>query len=100
MAFPVVQPSSGSGMKLVRTRPCDGACCKHSPRWPNEDGSDCIFHDEQGCQIMRGEAEIPEKCDVLPHMTGSDAFIFSCLQWPHNAEARLGKTGKCCWQWQ
>ena len=47
-------------MKQVRA--CDGVCCKQNPRWPNEDGTDCIFHDRkdaQGCMIMRGEAEIP-----------------------------------------
>ena len=86
-------------MRLVRGRDCDGACCRESPRWPTKDKSDCIFHDELGCKIMRGEAEIPDTNEVLPDLTGQDCFVYSCLQWPHNSTPREGKTGKCCWQW-
>lgn len=84
-------------MRLVKVRECDGACCRESPRWPNGNG-DCRFHDKDGCQLMRG-GEIPETQDTLPHLTGIDCFILTCRQWPHNSEARLGKTGECCWQW-
>ena len=86
-------------MKLVRVRSCDGSCCSQSPRWPNINHSDCIFHDEQGCKIMRGEAEIPETCSVLSTLGGVDTYILTCLQWPHNTLPRKGKTGNCCWQW-
>jgi hypothetical protein len=86
-------------MRLVQTRDCDGACCRESPRWPNADRSDCLFHDHS-CRIRRGEAEIPEESPVRQNMTGVDVFILDCLQWPQkNCRARIGQTVNCCWQW-
>lgn len=85
-------------MRLLRVRDCDGACCRESPRWPDGNG-DCVFHDRNGCRLMRGEAEIPETQNALPHLTGPDCFILTCKLWPHNTPNRIGKTGGCCWQW-
>ena len=87
-------------LTLVKMRPCDGACCKESPRWPNEDGTDCIYHDIGGCKIKRGQAEIPKgDCPVID-MSAEKAFEMWCVEWPQkHSEKRLGETANCCWQW-
>jgi hypothetical protein len=86
-------------MKLIQIRSCDGKCCKESPRFPNSAHSDCIFHDEKGCKIMRGEAEaLEEASPVLPSMTAKEAFNQTCVNWPQNSPEGRG-TGGCCWQW-
>ena len=91
-------------MKLVQVRECDGACCKEAPRFPNSDGSDCIYHDsgdkdiKSGCQLMRDPNLIPDgPCPVLPRLTAKEALQETCIDWPHNMPGR--GTGKCCWQW-
>ncbi len=93
-------------MKLVQTRKCDGACCKESPRFPNEDKTDCIYRDTdpasmaEGCRIMRGEpTKLPLICPALERLSGVAAYEQTCLNWPQNTKP--GKdTGACCWQWQ
>lgn len=77
-------------MKLVRTRPCDGKCCEESPRFPNEDKTNCIFRDETGCKLFRDKTLIPEGYE--------DWIIQTCFQWPQFYPAGRG-TGGCCWQW-
>jgi hypothetical protein len=76
--------------RLVRVRPCDGECCAESPRFPNVDKSDCIYHDDKGCQLQRDLKLIPEGSE--------DLVISTCLQWPHFWPAGRGTAG-CCWQW-
>lgn len=78
-------------------RPCDGACCVESPRFPNRDETDCIYHDD-GCALMRGAAIPDGKCPVID-LSAGDAFRETCLNWPQNSEPGLGATGACCWQW-
>jgi len=89
-------------MRLTQTRDCDGRCCKESPRWPNAEGTDCIFHKGtgpfMGCKLMLKEAKIPDKCPAMPDRTGQDAFSYSCQDWPESMpEGR--STGNCCLQW-
>lgn len=86
-------------MILDQVRECDGACCKESPRWPNADRSDCIFHDAKGCQITRGEAEIPIGQSRIVDMTTVEFYENTCLNWPQNSDPKLGETANCCWQW-
>lgn len=92
-------------MKLVQVRDCDGACCRESPRFPNEDGSDCIYRDrrckdiKKGCKLMQNPNLIPDgPCPVIPTMTAKEALQETCIDWPHNSPVGR-KTGKCCWQW-
>lgn len=90
-------------LKQIRT--CDGACCVESPRFPNKDHSDCIYRDPanpaRGCTLQRDPSLIPEgNCPVLPNMSAMEAFEMTCLRWPQDtAEAKLGETENCCWQW-
>lgn len=90
-------------MPFIQTRICDGKCCEESPRFPNEDHSDCIYHikgEEKGCKIMLGEAPVPLYCNnkKLPHIyTGAEAYYRTCLPWPHSTPGR--DTGGCCWKW-
>ncbi len=94
---------------LEQVRRCDGACCKESPRFPNEAGDDCRFHspgagpDTRGCVLMTGGAEIPdEPSKIFPMRSARRVFQETCVGWPQNTpvdERRLGKTGGCCWQW-
>ena len=87
-------------MKLVRTRPCNGQCCRDSPRFPNASGSDCLFHLNGGCDLMRGEPVPNEASVIFPDRSAASVFKETCMDWPHNTkEPRLGKTGGCCWQW-
>ena len=88
-------------LQLKQVRPCDGECCKESPRWPNKDHSDCIYHDDKGCKIHRGEAEIPKgPCPVIPSLDGPQVFKKYCTDWPQkNCDTKLSETANCCWQW-
>lgn len=88
-------------MKLVQVRECDGECCRESPRFPNEDHSDCLYHDEGGCMLMRNIGLVPDGlCPVYPRLTAMDALILHCFQWPQiGCDAKLGETANCCWQW-
>lgn len=84
--------------RLRRVRPCDGQCCKESPRFPNVDKTDCVYHDN-GCALMRGEAEVPDgESYILPGRTAREVYEETCMNWPHNLPDR--PTGGCCWQWQ
>ena len=86
---------------LLRVRPCDGACCKQSPRWPTKDAEGnktCKFlSSEKKCLIKLGQAKIPKKCPAMPHLSGKAAFEVSCKKWPQNMPGR--GTGDCCLQW-
>ncbi len=86
-------------MRLAQVRECDGQCCKEGPRFPNEDRSGCIYRNDGGCRLMRGEAVPDEASQIFPGRTAADVFQETCVEWPHNSEPRLGKTGGCCWQW-
>lgn len=90
-------------MKLVQTRSCDGACCKESPRWPNEKGSDCIYHDGSGklttrCSLQRGDISVPTKeSPAWPGRSAEDVYQETCVNWPQNSKIDR-PTGGCCWQ--
>ena len=87
-------------MRLERVRPCDGECCKESPRWPNADGTNCIYRDADGCTIQAGTALVPiEVSPAQPEKSSQQCFEDTCLNWPANSRPSLGKTGGCCWQW-
>jgi hypothetical protein len=91
-------------MKLVQVRKCDGACCVEGPRFPNKDGSDCIYRDSslpgRGCTLQDGSKKMPEgNCPVLPDMSAAEAFRETCLDWPANSDPKIGETAGCCWQW-
>lgn len=78
-------------MRLVRVRPCDGACCRESPRFPTEGRASCRFLDASGrCELRRRPELIPED--------SVDLFVRTCLQWPEFWPAGRG-TGGCCLQW-
>lgn len=90
-------------LSLVQVRECDGECCKESPRFPNLDHSDCIYHSSgdlvKGCKLMQGIEKVPDgQCPVLKRLTAQEAFDKTCDNWPHNTKP--GKdTGDCCWRW-
>lgn len=85
---------------LKRVRACNSSCCKESPRWPTPNGKSCVYLDTHGCRIQRYLEDIPkEKSPAQPNITAKEAFQKTCLDWPHNSEPRIGKTGNCCWQW-
>ena len=94
-------------MRLVQVRDCDGECCRESPRFPNADHSDCIYHDKSagkeqgGCALMRGDAPIPSEGSVpLGDLTTEEVYQKTCVEWPQqNSEAKVGDTGGCCLQW-
>jgi len=86
-------------MKLVRIRECDGQCCKDTPRFPNKDKTDCVYHIDNGCDLMRDSSLVPDTNSVArPNMTGIDDFISVCKQWPQFYPSTR-KTGNCCLQW-
>lgn len=88
-------------MHLEQIRECDGQCCRESPRWPNAENTDCIFHKGDGplgCELTLEEETIPAECPRLPSMTGEDAFYFSCRDWPESMPVGRGTRG-CCLQW-
>lgn len=91
-------------LKLIQVRKCDGQCCKESPRFPDENGNDCIYrdprHPEKGCTLQIDSSLIPEgRCPVMTNMSAEEAFINTCLRWPQETgELKLGETGGCCWQ--
>lgn len=81
--------------RLVQTRPCDGACCRAAPLFPEKVGDrECKYRDpsapETGCRVMRGEITLE----------GEDLVNFkrSCDDWPHNMPGRPTNRD-CCWQW-
>ncbi len=80
---------------LNKTRACDGSCCKDHPRFPNEDGTDCIYHkppvkgkESSGCMLMTNSNLVPPD---------NELFQRTCVEWPQNMYGR--GTGNCCWQW-
>ena len=83
-------------LKQVRT--CDGACCIESPRFHNEDHSDCIYRDaskpEKGCMLMAGTAELPKG-----DLSAKVFFQKTCVDWPEHGVKRIGQTSNCCQQW-
>lgn len=88
-------------MRLTQVRPCDGQCCRESPRFPDGHG-DCIYHMEQGCAVMFGEATLPDEPSVIfPEKSAAHVFEETCMNWPHNTPLGPGYTGTggCCWQW-
>lgn len=94
-------------MRLIQVRPCDGVCCVESPRFPNSDHTDCIYHDAEngkdggGCALMRDPSLIPEgDCPVIPGVSAAEAFEQTCVKWPQeNSVPEIGDTGGCCLQW-
>jgi len=89
--------------KLVRTRECDGQCCRESPRFPNADHTDCVYHIDNGCDIKRGVSQVPEGMSpVRPHLTAQEEFDDTCEGWPQNCPPHK-QTPKnnmgCCLQW-
>ncbi len=91
-------------MNLVQVRECDGECCRDSPRWPNADHSDCIYHDgvdkTKGCALQRDSSLIPKgNCPAIERLTAKEALQETCIDWPKNSSPRLGSTENCCWQW-
>ncbi len=81
-------------MNFVKTRVCDGACCKAAPAFPETVGDrECKYRDpstpEKGCRVIRGEITL----------VGADLEKFKriCFDWPDNMPGR--ETGDCCWQW-
>jgi len=91
-------------LKLIKVRECDGVCCKESPRFPNKDKTDCIYHDQngpKGCAIQRGDAVIPDgPSPINPALTGQEAFEQTCLPWPHDQKKGSNRhLIGCCWQW-
>lgn len=94
-------------MRLVQVRSCDGECCRESPRFPNADHSDCIYHDTArgklafGCSIMRGDAAIPSgQSEIEPKSTCAKLYKRTCVDWPQkNSVKEAGDTGRCCMQW-
>lgn len=92
-------------MKLVQVRACDGECCKESPRFPNAEHSDCIYHDTTGgkeaagCALMRGDETISDAaCVSISSLSPDDVFNQTCELWPANTSAG-DDLGGCCWQW-
>ena len=91
------------GLVLKQIRVCDGACCVESPRFPNEDRSDCIYKTggDKGCKLMIDPSLIPDgPSPVLFHMSAKEAFQKTCMSWPGNSDPSMGETGNCCWQWR
>lgn len=93
-------------MTFVRVRKCDGECCRESPRFPNAEHSDCIYHDRTGkeaggCRLMRGADPIPTEGGVpLGELTTEQVFQETCVKWPQqNSAPEAGSTGGCCLQW-
>lgn len=94
-------------LQLVQVRACDGKCCRESPRFPNVDHSDCIYHDtlngkeNAGCMLMRSAAPIPINGGVpLGDLTTEEVYQETCVAWPQkNSIPEPRDTGGCCWQW-
>lgn len=92
---------------LRQIRTCDGACCRESPRFPNVDHSDCVYHDtangkeNAGCMLMRGDTEVPSDGGVsFEGKTTEQVYQETCVEWPQkNSVQKVGDTGGCCWQW-
>jgi len=81
-------------MKFVKIRPCDAACCRAAPAFPEQVGDkECKYRDpstpEKGCRIMRGE--------IALFGDDKEKFEIVCERWPQNMPNR--DTGNCCWQW-
>ncbi len=86
--------------RLVQVRDCDGACCRESPRFPNHDRSDCLYHGTGGCMLRRDPSLIPDgDCPAYPRYTAADAVVVHCRGWPQNSTPKPGETGGCCFQW-
>lgn len=101
-------------MQLVQVRECDGACCVESPRFPNADHSDCIYHnpvtigpENAGCKLMVDPSIDPDESKrmddrMFDGITAEELFQSTCVEWPQSTPLKdqsIGKTGGCCWQW-
>lgn len=94
---------------LKKLRACDGSCCRQSPRFPNAEGTDCIYHkvdkgkEASGCQLMTGAKTISDdgtKSLIAPTKDAYQFYIDTCVDWPQkNSTRRISDTGDCCWQW-
>lgn len=92
-----------NALSLARVRECDAACCRESPRFPNADGSDCIYNVDASCELMSGKATMPDRRSVIfTDRSAREVFQETCVDWPQNTpvdKRRIDKTGGCCWQW-
>ena len=91
-------------MELVKVRECDGACCRESPRFPNADHSDCIYHDgvdkTKGCALQRDPSLMPTgDCPVWPGRSAKEVVQETCIDWPESTVNRPDSLSECCWQW-
>ena len=111
---------------LQKVRPCDGQCCKESPRFPNRNGTDCIYRTDEtsgkddtvrtgaafGCALMRDveTIKLDEMSKIFVNEKAQDVFKRTCVDWPQNTRPTvsidgitgvetIGTTGGCCWQW-
>ena len=89
-------------LELRQIRKCDGQCCRESPRFPNDEGTDCIFRanatsgkddtdrlsDQFGCMLMRDAATISkgEKSAIFPDEDAQAVFQRTCVEWPQNTQ--------------
>ena len=98
-------------MRLEQYRECDGSCCRRAPRFPNKDGTDCLYRDPStpndgslypgGCKLLSGREPYPEIdfCPALPDMTPREAVKYSCEGWPQNTNPGDNDIGDCCHRW-
>jgi hypothetical protein len=91
--------------EFVKTKKCDGACCRSAPRFPNKDNTNCIYSIavtdkvEGYCSLIGELAEYPAgQCPALPNMTAEEAVKVSCIYWPHN-DPGCDPGDDCCWEW-
>jgi len=89
---------------LKQVRICDGKCCEESPRFPNRDHLDCLYHiksrgkENTGCTLMSNPDNIPDSICPATGTPARDALKETCINWPQNSP--IGRsTGGCCWQW-
>ncbi len=105
-------------LQLIQVRDCDGQCCREGPRFPNKDGSDCIYRTagsgkddtrlaQSGCKLMSGEEPVPDGPSVIfVKQTVAKVFQDTCVDWPQNTQpmkrtdGTIGSTAGCCWQWR
>ncbi len=105
----LLEATKARGGGWVQTRRCDGSCCNESPRFPNEDRTDCIYHvklsgkESSGCKLMLDPKIVPVdgiKSYAFPELDANVVFQETCVDWPHNIKSpRRDEVGDCCWQW-
>jgi hypothetical protein len=107
---------------LQQVRPCDGECCKESPRFPVDESKKgrerggCIYFDDtkdvsvsgggRFCKLMDDpdlQKDLGKNPDSkhVDRMSELEWFNQTCVGWPQNLtgeSVRLGKTDVCCWQ--